>query len=105
MGYISEVLLIYANTAKSFFKITVHACVLSHFSRVQLFVTPWTVATRLLCPWDSPSKNTGVGCHDFFQVISLIQGLNLQLLRLLHCRQILYPLSPLGSPKSQYLHS
>ena len=19
--------------------------------------------TRLLCPWDSPSKNTGVGCH------------------------------------------
>jgi len=26
-------------------------------------VTPWTVATRLLCPWDSPGKNTGVGCH------------------------------------------
>ena len=25
--------------------------------------TPWTVATRLLCPWDSPGKNTGVGCH------------------------------------------
>ena len=20
--------------------------------------------TRLLCPWDSPGKNTGVGCHD-----------------------------------------
>ena len=19
--------------------------------------------TRLLCPWDSPGKNTGVGCH------------------------------------------
>ena len=29
-------------------------------SRVQLFVPPWT--TRLLCPWDSPGKNTGVGC-------------------------------------------
>ena len=25
--------------------------------------TPWTVAPRLLCPWDSPGKNTGVGCH------------------------------------------
>ena len=25
--------------------------------------TPWTVATRLLCPWDSSGKNTGVGCH------------------------------------------
>ena len=30
-------------------------------SRVQLFATPWTVATRLLCPWDFPGKNTGVG--------------------------------------------
>ena len=25
--------------------------------------TPWTVACRLLCPWDSPGKNTGVDCH------------------------------------------
>ena len=23
--------------------------------------------TRLLCPWDSPGKNTGVGCHLFLQ--------------------------------------
>ena len=29
-------------------------------SCVQRFVTLWTVAPRLLCPWDSPSKNTGV---------------------------------------------
>ena len=27
------------------------------------FVTPWTVATSLLCPRDFPGKNTGVGCH------------------------------------------
>ena len=26
-------------------------------------VAPWTAApARLLCPWDSPGKNTGVGC-------------------------------------------
>ena len=25
--------------------------------------SPWTVDTRLLCPWDFPGKNTGVGCH------------------------------------------
>ena len=25
-------------------------------------MTPWAIA-RLLCPWDSPDKNTGVGCH------------------------------------------
>ena len=23
--------------------------------------------TRLLCPWDSPGKNTGVGCHALLQ--------------------------------------
>ena len=22
---------------------------------------------RLLCPWNSPSKNTGVGCHSLLQ--------------------------------------
>ena len=43
--------------------------------------------TRLLCPWDSPGKNTGVGCHSLLQGIFLVQGLNLVLL---HCRQILY---------------
>ena len=25
--------------------------------------------TRLLCPWDFPGKNTGVGCHAFLQGI------------------------------------
>ena len=27
--------------------------------------------TRLLCPWDSPGKNTGVGCHFFLQRIEV----------------------------------
>ena len=31
----------------------------------QLFAIPWTVATRLLCPWNFPDKNTGLGCHFF----------------------------------------
>ena len=31
---------------------------------------------RLLCPWDSPDKNTGVGCHAFLQGIFPTQGLN-----------------------------
>ena len=25
-------------------------------------------AARLLCPWDSPGKNTGVGCHAFLHL-------------------------------------
>ena len=40
---------------------------LSHFSRIQLCVTPEMAATRLPCPWDSPGKNTGVGCHFLLQ--------------------------------------
>jgi len=30
-------------------------------------VIPWAVYARLLCPWDSPGKNTGVGCHFLLQ--------------------------------------
>ena len=41
----------------------VNACMLSRFSRVQLCVPHRQQPTRLLCPWDSPGKNTGVGCH------------------------------------------
>ena len=46
--------------------------------------------TRLLCPWNSPGKNTGVGSHPLIQT----QELNLGLL---HCRQILYHLSDQGN--------
>ena len=35
---------------------------------------------RLLCPWDFPGKNTGVGCHFLLQGIFLTQGLNTGLL-------------------------
>ena len=50
---------------------------------------------RLLWPWDSPGRSTGVGCHFLLQGIFLTQGLNPFLL---HCRQILYHLSHQGSP-------
>ena len=50
------------------------------------FATPWTVAYQVLCPWSSPGKNTGVGCHSLLQRIFLTQELNSGLL---HCRQIL----------------
>ena len=45
---------------------------------------------RLLCPWDSLGKNTGVACHALLQGNFLTQGLNPGLP---HCRQILYYLS------------
>ena len=30
----------------------------------------------LLCPWDSPGKRTGVGCHGLLQGVFLTQGPN-----------------------------
>ena len=53
-------------------------------SRVWFSVTPWTVAHRLLCPWDLPVKNTGVGCRFLLQGIFPTQGSNPCLLRHLH---------------------
>ena len=35
---------------------------------------------RLLCPWDFPGQNTGVGCHFLLQGIFPTKGLNLRLL-------------------------
>ena len=44
-----------------------HACMLSRFSHVRLCATHRQQPTRLPCPWDSPGKGTGVGCHFFLQ--------------------------------------
>ena len=65
-------------------------------NRVRLFVTYLVVSdslrprglqpASLLCPRDSPDKNTGVGCHFFLQGIFLTQGSNPSLWCLLHCR-------------------
>ena len=50
--------------------------------------------TRLLCPWDSPGKNTGEGCHFLLQGIFLTQGSNSGLPHFMHT---LYHLSHQGS--------
>ena len=54
------------------------------FSCVQYLATPWEAA-RLLCPWNSPGKNTGVGSHSLLQGIFLTQGSNPNLM---HCKCI-----------------
>ena len=58
--------------------------------------------TRLLCPWDSPGKNTGVGCHALLQGIFLTQGLNLGLL---HWQAGSLPLAPRGKPVLYVIYS
>ena len=44
---------------------------LSRFSCVQLCATHRWQPTRLPCPWDSPGKNTGVGCHFLLQCMKV----------------------------------
>ena len=52
---------------------------------------------RVLCLWDLPGKNAGVGCHFLLQGIFLTQGSNLYLRNLLHWQADILPLSHLGS--------
>ena len=40
---------------------------LRRFNRVRLCSTPETAAHQASRPWDSPGKNTGVGCHFLLQ--------------------------------------
>ena len=44
---------------------------LSRSSRVRLCATPRWQPTRLPRPWDSPGKNTGVGCHFLLQCMKV----------------------------------
>ena len=55
----------------------------------------WTAAARLLCPWDSPGKNPGEGCHALLQGIFPTHGSSPGLP---HCRRILYHLGHQRSP-------
>ena len=74
------------------------ACVLCmcHFGNVQLFAA--LCPARLLCPWDSPGKNPGVGCHALLQGIFPTQGSNPRLLYLLHWQAGFLPLASPGKP-------
>ena len=75
--------------------VTVCVCVCMYATLLQLSqlsATQWTA--RLLCPWLSPGKNTGVGCHDLLQGIFPTQGSNLYLLHPLHWQAGSLPLAP-----------
>ena len=52
-------------------------------------------SARLICPWNSPGQNTGVGSHSLLEGIFLSQGSNPGLL---HFRPILHHLNHQGSP-------
>ena len=56
--------------------VCMHVCVLSRFSHVQLFATPWIVAHQAPLSMDSPGKDAGMGSHSLLQGILLTQRLN-----------------------------
>ena len=62
-------------------------CVCAHAKSLQSCRTlcnPMDCSPPDSCPWDSPCKNIGAGCHNLFQGIFLNQGLNLYHLCFLH---------------------
>ena len=80
-----------------------YCAVLNRFSRVQLFCDPMGCSLPgSSVHGDSPGTNTGVGRHALLQGIFPTQGSNPYLWCRLHCRQVLYPLSHLGSPSTYY---
>ena len=57
-----------------FFPLSTAECLLlllSCVSRVRLCATPETAAHQAPRPWDSPGKNTGVGCHFLLQCMQV----------------------------------
>ena len=55
-------------------------------------------------PWDSPGKNTGMGCHFLLQGIFLTQGQKLFLLYLLFGQEGSLPLVPPGKFTLSYIN-
>ena len=65
----------------------IHSCFESHSVMSDCWQFHGLYPARSLCPWNSPGKNTGMGCHSLLQGIFLTQGLNPGLL---HCRQMFF---------------
>ena len=85
-------------------KAEMRVCLLSHSALSDSLWPHGLQPARLFCPWDSPGKNTGVGCHAFLQGIFSTQGSNLYLLCLLHLQADSLPLAPPGSYVSFLLY-
>ena len=77
----------------------VRVCVCAHSVMSDSLQPCGLKPARLLCPWDSPDKNTGVGCHVLLQRIFLTLRLKLCLLCLLHQQPGSLLLVPRGKPQ------
>ena len=74
-------------------------CVCVHAKLLHSCLWPYAPQSfRLIWPWDSPGKNTGVGCYFLLQEIFLTQGSNPCLIHLLHWQADSLPVAPSGKP-------
>ena len=72
-------------------------CVLRHLVLSDSLRPHRLQPTRLLCPWNSPGKDTGAGSHFLLQETFSTQGWNLRLLHFLCWQADSLPLHHLGS--------
>ena len=77
-----------------------HACSVTQ-SCPTLLRTRGLQSARLLCPWNSPGKKTGVGCHFLLWGIFPTQGSNL---RHLHWQAGSLPLRQPGKPNASIIN-
>ena len=78
---------------------TLLACMCAKSLQSCLTIILLTIGTvSLLCPRDSPGRNTGVGCHALLQGIFLTKGSNQHLLHHLPWEAGSFTLTPPGKP-------
>ena len=76
--------------------VPIMGCMLSRFSHVRLFVTPWTVACHTPLSMGFSRQEYWSGCHALLQGIFPTQGSNWHQLCLLHWQAGSLPLVPPG---------
>ena len=62
------------NKPKTIKKIVIRSCVLSHSVVSNSLWSCGLQPARLLCPWNFPGRNTGVGCHFLLQNRSVMSN-------------------------------
>ena len=93
----------YGVSLKTKNRATTHTRVLGHSVRSYSLRPHGLQPARLLGPWDSPGKNSGVGCHALVQGIFPTQGLNPHPLCLLPIAHGFFTTKPPGKPQSYHM--
>ena len=83
--------------------ISAYAWVCAKLLQLCDFCDPVNFSPPGSCSWNSPGKNTGVGCHALLHGIFPTQGSNPCLLCLLHWQVGSLLLVPPGKPMSAYI--